>query len=210
ALNDAKKALLERKSLLLSYQLTEEGLGARCGGKADVFIDYNSASSGDLLIFGGGHIGLPLSQFASSLGFRVRIADSRIEYASKDRFPHGDECIHLNLDKLDLSSLINSETFVVLISHSHDVDYLILKEVLKTPAFYIGMIGSSRKVRTTYSQLEKDGFTPDEISRIYAPIGLDIGAETPSEIALAIIGEIVAVREGKENPTYCSRSKREN
>jgi xanthine dehydrogenase accessory factor len=206
ALKDAKKALQEKKSLSLSYQLSEEGIGATCGGKAEVFIDYNNTFCGDLLIFGGGHIGLPLSQFASNLGFRIRIADSRLEYASKERFPKANECILLDLDNLDLSSIITSETFVVLITHSHEVDYVIVKEVLKTSACYIGMIGSSRKVKTTLSRLEKDGFTHEDLNRIYAPIGLDIGAETPAEIAVAIIAEIIAVREKIEHPGYCSKT----
>ena len=116
--------------------------------------------------------------------------------------------IQLDLDAIDLPSVITSETFVVLISHSHEVDYTILKEVLKTSPCYIGMIGSSRKVKTIFSRLKKDGYTDGDISRIYAPIGLDIGAETPIEIALSIIAEVIAVREKRELPSYCSKLKK--
>jgi len=208
AIKDAHKSFDGKTSFSKTYYLTEKGTGATCGGSAEVFIDYNGSTSGDLLIFGGGHIGLPLSKFASDLDFKVTIADPREEFASRERFPHANKCVHLNLDKMNLSPMISSNTFVVLISHSHEVDFTIVSEVLKTSPHYIGMIGSSKKVKHTFSRLEERGFSKEEISRIYAPIGLDIGAESPAEIALAIMAEIIAVREKKEQPTYCIDKKR--
>jgi xanthine dehydrogenase accessory factor len=206
ALKDAKVVFIDKKSISRTYELIESGTGASCGGSAEVFIDYNNTKCGNLVVFGGGHIGYHLARFASELGFNVTIADPREEFIDRDRFPQADKLVKINMENLDLKDIIKPDSYVVLVSHSHDVDFQIVKVLLKLNPIYIGMIGSKRKVKTTFEKLLQEGFKKEDFSKVYAPIGLDIGAESPSEISLAIIAEVIAVRSNKQQPTFCKKN----
>ncbi len=180
---EAQAALTEGRARLVHYALREEGpdaVGMLCGGEATVFIEvYQPAPV--LLLVGGGHIGQPLAELARIVGFQVQVVDVRPTRAT--------------VPQLDPAT-ITPQTYVVLITEDHITDEQALRQVLATPAAYIGMIGSWRKVRAIFDHLRADGVSDEQLSRVRAPIGLDLGGRQPAEIALAILAEVVQVRYG--------------
>lgn len=151
----------------------------------------------ELIICGGGHVGQAVAQAGVFLGFRVTVIDDRAEFAGRERFP--DERINLITDDFvaALQSLkITQASHLVIVTRGHKHDEICLREVIEKPARYIGMIGSRRRTTTIRAHLKREGARDDLMQRVYAPIGLDIGAQTPEEIAVAILAEIVMIRRG--------------
>lgn len=149
-----------------------------------------------LVIAGAGHIGWNLARMAGLLGFEVTVLDDRPSFANRERFPDADNVIAGDFVETLSGMPIDDHTSIVLVTRGHRHDEACLKAVLRSSAAYIGMIGSRRRVRTVLSRLMSDGFTEAEVARVRAPIGLDIGAESPAEIALSILAEIIAVSRG--------------
>lgn len=180
---EAVAALQEGQSRLVHYTLREEGpdaVGMLCGGEVTVFVEvYQPAPL--LLIVGGGHIGQPLAEMARIVGFNVQVVDVRPERATVPQFD---------------PTAITPWTYVVLITEDHVTDEQALRQVLDTPAAYIGMIGSRRKVSIIFDHLRAGGVPEERLARVHAPIGLDLGGRSPAEIALAILAEVVQVRYG--------------
>ncbi len=151
----------------------------------------------ELIVCGGGHVGQAVAVAGRFLGFNVTVIDDRAEFASRDKFP--DEQIRLIADDFvaALQSLkITPATHIVIVTRGHRHDEICLQEVIAQPARYIGMIGSRRRTTTIRERLKREGVSPELLRRVHAPIGLDIGALTPEEIAIAILAEIVLVRRG--------------
>jgi xanthine dehydrogenase accessory factor len=151
----------------------------------------------ELILCGGGHVGQAVAQAGVFLGFRVTVIDYRADFASRERFP--DQKIKLIASDFvaALQSLqITPASHVVLVTRGHKHDEICLREVINRPARYIGMIGSRRRTTTIRAHLKREGIADELLRRIYAPIGLDIGAQTPEEIALAIMAEIIMIRRG--------------
>ncbi|MFN0109897.1 MAG: XdhC family protein [Blastocatellia bacterium] len=151
----------------------------------------------ELVICGGGHVGQAVAVAGQFLGFKVTVIDDRIEFASRDKFP--DEQVRLIADDFvaALQSLrITPASHIVIVTRGHRHDEICLQEVIAKPARYVGMIGSRRRTTTIRERLKREGVTPELLRRIHAPIGLDIGALTPEEIAVAILAEIILVRRG--------------
>lgn len=198
---DALAALAAGKSLWKRYDFRETGttpeaFGAVCGGWAEMLLEIVSVPD-QLLIVGGGHCGRALARAAALLGdFQVTLADDRAEQKDGGSLPDGLCCVRLAPDLADLPSLVGLRTFVALVSRGAATDALALRRVLDTSAPYIGMMGSRRKVRTVLDELKAEGMSGERLARVHAPIGLAIGAETPAEIAVSIIGQIIAVRAG--------------
>ncbi len=179
----ARKTLAEHKAQTLKYTLRESGpdaIDTLCGGNVTVFIEPYLPQP-VLLIVGGGHIGRPLAELARIVGDEVQTVDTRPERA--------------DLPRLDPTK-ITAHSYVVLITETHESDEQALGAVLPTPAAYIGMIGSRRKIETIMKHLRAAGFADDALARVHAPIGLDTGGRAPEEIALAILAEIECVRHG--------------
>jgi xanthine dehydrogenase accessory factor len=130
------------------------------------------------------------------LDFRVVVIDDRPTFARKERFPTAHQVIAGGFEKSLQNFPIDGNTYIVIITRGHRHDLECLRQVLDSPAAYIGMIGSRRRVRGVFRLLEEEGYSLEKIARLHAPIGLDIGAQTPAEIALAIMGEIIKVRRG--------------
>lgn len=152
--------------------------------------------SGTVVLFGGGHISREVAHLASYLDFEVIIYDDRLEFANKERFPMARES--KVGDFTDVSSFFqqSSDLYVLILTRGHRYDQNVLAQVLRSPARYIGMIGSRRKRDIIYSNLRKQGLTDADFSRVHCPVGLSIGSETPKEIAVSIIGELIAARSG--------------
>jgi xanthine dehydrogenase accessory factor len=187
-LADARRALAERRSQILTY--------SRPNGTMAVFVEVQRRPS-SLLIVGAGHVALPLAQLGKLTGFDVTVLDDRPSFANNQRFPMADKVLAQPFRETLNSWPIDNDTFIVLVTrgHSHDVDCLL--EVLDSPVRYIGMIGSKRRVKAVFDLLQNEqGIDPAKFDRVYSPIGLDIGAETPAEIAVAVIAEIINVYRG--------------
>lgn len=147
-----------------------------------------------LIIFGGGHIGKPLCEYAKRAGFGITVVDDRPSFANKGRFPDANRVICESFEKaFDLID-INSSVFVVIVTRGHRHDILCLRQVLGKKAAYVGMIGSRRRVRNTRELLLEEGYDKEEVEGLKAPIGLDIGAVTPDEIAFSIIAQLIRER----------------
>lgn len=147
-----------------------------------------------LLIAGGGHIGKALSVLGDLCGFRVTIVDDRPEYANQERFPEADEIVCGRFEDVMAKREIDATTYVVCVTRGHRHDEVSLRNTVGRGAAYVGMIGSRRRARAVLQHLVEEGADPAAIAEVRTPIGLDIGAETPEEIAVAIMAEIIQVR----------------
>ncbi|MFH1434602.1 MAG: XdhC/CoxI family protein [Pseudomonadota bacterium] len=179
---------------LVHYRLLEEekgGIGAACGGDCDVFVEV-FAPGRRILVCGGGHVGLSVARIGADAGFEVTVVDDRPEITG-GREPAGVTVLLKRPDDPAVRGEVNESTAVVIVTRGHELDREALRSLINAPAFYIGMIGSRRKVGAVLSALEKEGVSRELLESVFTPIGLDIGAETPEEIALAIVAEIVAV-----------------
>jgi xanthine dehydrogenase accessory factor len=156
-----------------------------------------------LFIFGGGHISAALARVAHQAGFSIGIADDRGTFANAERFPMSSE-IYTSYEDAFEKIRPNSATYIVIVTRGHKDDMRVLSWAVETESrgfspCYIGMIGSKRKVLSIYKALEMDGVSPDKFERVHAPVGLDIGALTPEEIAVSITAELIAVRRHAAN-----------
>jgi xanthine dehydrogenase accessory factor len=150
-----------------------------------------------LLIVGAGHIALPLAQLGKMCDFDIVVLDDRASFANKERFPMADQVIAAPFEVALRDFPLDEDTYIVLVTRGHQHDVSSLLEVLDRPAAYIGMIGSWRRVHAVFQLLEEEKDIPRErFARVHSPIGLDIGSETPAEIAVSIMAEIITVRRG--------------
>jgi xanthine dehydrogenase accessory factor len=193
----AISAIARGEPRLLQYELREpvEGDLGICGGEAEVFIDVISPRP-TLLVVGGGHVAMPVAELGHQCGFRVVVLDDRPEMVSEDRFPHAAERVSGDIVAQLSEMALTSQWHVVIVTRGHAYDQEALRAVVGSQAAYVGMIGSRRKVRTTYERLLAEGVPHSALERVHAPIGLDIGAQTPAEIAVSILAEIIWVRKG--------------
>jgi len=152
----------------------------------------------DLIVVGAGHIAQPMAHLGALLGYRVTILDDRPDFATRERFPDADRLVRADFSDPFADVTIGERSHLLLVTRGHKYDYECLIRALRVdpPPAYIGMIGSRRRVRATYVQLLDEGVEPSLIDRIYAPVGLDIGAETPEEIAVAVAAELVMLDRG--------------
>lgn len=169
--------------------------GLVCGGTLEVFIEPVLPIP-DLLLFGAGHVSLNVAKVARLAGFEVTVVDDREAYANSERFPDAKVVVGEDFEAVLKSVTPGENSYIVIVTRGHRDDMRVLRWALETPARYIGMIGSKRKVISIYKELEKDGVNPSLFDRVHAPIGIDIGANTPEEIAVAIVAELIAVRRG--------------
>ena len=183
-----------RETALVSFELDEEA-GSACGGKMDVFLEPIAAAH-CVAVIGGGHVGQAVAAAAKRAGFRVIVVDDRSEMVTADRFPSADARLAGGVDLLEGDLVIDEATFVVVVTRGHRFDEEWVKAVVGVGPRYIGMIGSGEKVRRAFEELRSEGVSESSLAAIHAPIGLDIGAETPDEIAVSIVAEMIAVRHG--------------
>jgi len=210
--DEAWKALQDRKGArLFCVSLTAEEaqlLDLKPGIELRLFIDPLLPPPA-LLIVGAGHIAQPLSRMGKMLGFLVTVIDDRSDFANRERFPEADRVVCGAYDKELRDFPITRSTYIVIVTRGHVHDELALKTVIASEAAYIGMIGSQRRVRGVFSRLRDSGVTEGRLARVYSPIGLDIGAETPAEIAVSILAEVINVmRRGEGHPSSLSALKK--
>lgn len=153
-------------------------------------------------IFGAGHISYFVAKVAKMVGFRVVVIDDRPQYANKERFPDADEVIAEDFEVVCSKLPLNRYSYIVIVTRGHQHDAVVLEQVVYSKARYIGMIGSRSKVRLTYRSLEEMGVDKELLKRVYAPVGIEIRAQTPEEIAVSIVAEMIMVRRGQELDDY--------
>ena len=194
-IKQAVRAIKQGQSQRLHFNLTAEGgeLGMICGGDTEVFIEPILPSP-TLYIFGGGHISLPLAKIGKILGFKIAVMDDRAEFANPQRFPEADQILAEDFSTAFSKLKINKASYIVIVTRNHQYDELVLELALGTEPKYIGMIGSKTKNKAVFSHLLAKGIAQEQLNKVHAPIGLEILAQTPEEIAVSILAEIVKVR----------------
>lgn len=192
----AREVMESEKPRTLSFDLNQDpkyDTGLVCGGTLEVFVEPVLPPA-LLYVFGAGHVAVNLCQVASNAGFEVIVSDDRSSYATKERFPSAREVHALEFDVAMQKLDPNEASYVVIVTRGHRDDMRILRWAVQTRARYIGMIGSKRKVIEIFKNLKKEGLAAELFERVHAPVGLDIGAITPEEIAVAITAELIGVR----------------
>jgi xanthine dehydrogenase accessory factor len=196
-IDTARQAVARGESRLLNFELRDPAGGdpGICGGEADVFIDV-IAPRPTLLVVGAGHVAMPVAELGYQCGFRVVVVDDRPDMVSEARFPHAFERKAGDIVAILNQMNLTAQWYVVIVTRGHAHDQAALRVVVGSQAAYVGMIGSRRKVRLTHERLMADGVPKSLLERVHAPIGLDIGAQTPAEIAVSILAEIISLRKG--------------
>jgi xanthine dehydrogenase accessory factor len=195
-IKEAVKVIRQGKPKRLHRSLTAKEAGEEgmiCGGDLEVFIEPILTPS-TLYIFGGGHIALALTKMGKLCGFNITVIDDRAEFASAERFPEADAILAGDFTKSFPKIKIDNSSYIVIVTHGHRHDEVVLEWAVTTLAKYIGMIGSKTKNETIYTHLRAKGISQEQLDRVHAPIGLEIGAQTPEEIAVSILAELIKVR----------------
>jgi xanthine dehydrogenase accessory factor len=192
----AREVMESEKPRTLTFDLNQDpkyDTGLVCGGTLEVFIEPILPPA-LLYVFGAGHVAINLCRAAAASGFDVVVADDRSSYATKERFPAAQEVHALDFDEATKKLDPNESSYIVVVTRGHRDDMRILRWAVETRARYIGMIGSKRKVIEIFKTLQQEGLPAHLFDRVHAPVGLDIGAITPEEIAVAITAELIAIR----------------
>ncbi len=195
----AREAIANRRPQLVHYELSDdlaEESGLICGGQMDVYIEPIEPSP-ELYIVGAGHVGFHLARLAQEVGFHVHVVDDREKFANRERFPGATEVVAENISAWLERTAIPPHASVVVVTRGHTNDIEAVRALAPRRLRYLGLIGSRAKMARIYEALQADGMPPDMLRQVHAPIGLDIGAVTPQEIAVSILAELIAVKHGK-------------
>jgi len=194
--NAAREVIETEKPKHLTFNLGQDAAydnGLICGGQLDVFVEPVLPVP-HAFIFGAGHISKSLSKVATLAGFATVVIDNRDTFANRDRFPEAAAVHAAEYEEVFPALNINETSYVIIVTRGHRDDMRVLKLAIGTPARYIAMIGSKRKVLNVVRELEKEGLPREAFERVHAPMGLDIGAISPEEIAISVAAEMIAVR----------------
>ena len=192
----AREVMESEKPRTLTFDLNQDpkyDTGLVCGGTLEIFVEPVLPPA-LLYIFGAGHVAINLSQSAANAGFDVIVTDDRTSFATKERFPSARDVNAEDFDQAMQHLDPNESSYIVIVTRGHRDDMRILRWAVQTRARYVGMIGSRRKVIEIFKTLQKEGVPTLLFDRVHAPVGLDIGAVTPEEIAVAITAELIAIR----------------
>src|SRR5437773_7770978 len=204
----AREVMEQEKPRTLKFDLNQNpkyDTGLVCGGTLEVFIEP-VLPPGVLYIFGAGHVAHSLYKVARIAGFDVVVADDRESYANRERFPEARDVYADEFEQVMAQLAPNESSYIVIVTRGHRDDMRVLRWAAETPARYIGMIGSQRKTIAIYKELEREGITREKLERVYAPMGIDIGAITPEEIAVSVAAELIAIRRNSRAPLPHMRS----
>jgi len=199
--NAAREVIETEKPKHLTFNLGQDAAydnGLICGGQLDIFIEPVIPPP-RAFIFGAGHISKSLSRVASLAGFATNIIDNRDTFANRDRFPEADEIFAAEYEDVFPKLVIHETSYIIIVTRGHRDDMRVLRWAVDTQARYIAMIGSKRKVIGVVKELEKEGVARSLLERIFAPMGLEIGAISPEEIAISVVAEMIAVRRNADS-----------
>lgn len=206
----AKEVIHAEAPRKMTFNLNHEASydnGLICGGTLEVFVEPILPQP-VLYIFGGGHVSIALANAAHTAGFAIGIIDDREAFANEQRFPMASE-IHTSFEEAFAKLQPNAATYIVIVTRGHKDDMHVLRWAVEQPARYVGMIGSKRKVLSVYKALVLEGTPAEKFARVHAPVGLDIGALTPQEIAISITAELIAVRRNASGLLHKADSARQ-
>jgi xanthine dehydrogenase accessory factor len=196
----AKDVIQNEQPRKMTFNLNHEAAydaGLICGGTLEIFVEPILPQP-TVYLFGGGHVSTAVARVAHHAGFAIAIIDDREAFANSERFPMASE-IHTTYEQAFRKIRPNSSSYLLIVTRGHKDDMNVLAWAIDTEARYIGMIGSKRKVISVYRALEKEGHNLEKFERVHAPVGLDIGALSPDEIAVSIAAELIAVRRNAAN-----------
>jgi xanthine dehydrogenase accessory factor len=195
----AREAITTRKPQLVHYELSDDfaqETGLVCGGQMDVYIEPIEPSP-ELYVIGAGHVGTELATLAHAVGFQVHVVDDREKFANRERFPDATDVVTEDIPTWIARTQLPPHAYVVIVTRGHTNDLEALRALATRELRYLGLIGSRAKVARIYDALQQGGLAGECLKRVHAPIGLDIGAVTPQEIAVSILAELIAVKHGK-------------
>ena len=195
----AREAIKSHRPVSVQFELNDDFAqesGLVCGGQMEVFIEPVEASP-EVYVFGAGHVGYWVAKMAHDAGFRVHVIDDREKFASTERFGTGIDVIVDDIPTWLEQHSLPATAYGVIVTRGHRHDLETLRGLLRSPLRYLGLIGSKAKVKRIFDMLREGGVSPDALRPVHAPIGLDIGAITPQEIAISIVAELIAVKHGK-------------
>ena len=195
----ARDAIETRRPQVARYELSDdfaEESGLICGGQMEVYIDPVEPAP-QLYLIGAGHVGYHLARIARTVGFRIHVVDDREKFANAERFPDADEIVVDSIPDWLHRATLPPHAYAVVVTRGHRHDLDALRALAARDLRYIGLIGSKAKIARIYDALRAESMPAECLRRVYAPIGLDIGAVTPQEIAVSILGELIAVKYGK-------------
>jgi len=197
-IEEAINAIKQGQPKIATFTLdVEKGkLDMMCGGKLDIYIEPLLPDA-KLILFGAGHITRSLAPLMKGAGFKVSVVEDSPELLQKDKFPETEDLILTDMEQFAGNLPSDAQTYIVLLSRGFSRDKAILSKLIQKDFKYIGMIGSQRKIRTMEEELQKQGVPKEAFSKLHAPVGLDIGAETPEEIAISVAAEMIAAKKGK-------------
>jgi xanthine dehydrogenase accessory factor len=199
AFGKAREAIINRRPQLVRYELSDDfaqETGLICGGQMDVYIEPIEPSP-ELFVVGAGHVGFHLANLAHEVGFRVHVVDDREKFANRERFPNASEVVAEDIPAWITRAALPPHAYVVIVTRGHTNDLEALRALAPRDLRYLGLIGSRAKVARIYDELLASAMPADMLRHVHAPIGLDIGAVTPQEIAVSILAELIAVKHGK-------------
>ena len=195
---EARRVLETEKASLKKFTLTQEEEakdGLICGGTVEVFVEPILPDP-SLLLMGGGHLAQAIAEVAQRVGFKVSVVDDRASFANRERFPEVEETIVAPFEESLEAVDVTGNSFILIVTRGHGYDQVVLEKAIHTPARYLGLVGSRRKIRIILKNLLNQGIPPQAFSRLYAPVGIDIGSETPEQIAVSVVAELIALRKG--------------
>jgi xanthine dehydrogenase accessory factor len=198
----AREAINTRRPDLVHYELSDDfaqETGLICGGQMDVYIEPIEPSP-ELYIIGAGHVGYHLARLSADVGFRVHVIDDREKFANTERFPSAVEVVVHDIPSWIDGANLPVHAYAVIVTRGHTNDLEALRVLAPRELRYLGLIGSRAKVARIYEALAEAHMPAEILRRVHAPIGLDIGAVTPQEIAVSILAELIAVKHGKDHP----------
>jgi xanthine dehydrogenase accessory factor len=199
AFGKARQAIDARTPQLVHYELSDDfaqETGLICGGQMDVYIEPIEPSP-ELYVIGAGHVGLHLARLAHEVGFRVHVVDDREKFANAERFPDAVEIVVDDIPAWLARTALSPHAYAVIVTRGHTNDLDALRALAPRELRYLGLIGSRAKVARIYDALTTEQMPAEHLTHVHAPIGLDIGAVTPQEIAVSILAELIAVKHGK-------------
>jgi xanthine dehydrogenase accessory factor len=194
--NAAREVIETEKPRHLSFSLGQDAAydeGLICGGQLNIFVEPVIPQP-RAFIFGGGHVSKGISKIATLAGFSTSIIDNRQAFANAERFPEAEATYAEEYEDVFAKLPVNSSSYVIIVTRGHRDDMRVLRWAVNTPAKYIAMIGSKRKTISVVHELEKEGIPREAFDKVFAPMGLEIGAEMPEEIAISVVAEMIAVR----------------
>ncbi|MBZ5676346.1 MAG: XdhC/CoxI family protein [Acidobacteriia bacterium] len=194
--NAAREVIETEKPRHLSFSLGQDAAydeGLICGGQLNIFVEPVIPQP-RAFIFGGGHVSKGISKIATLAGFSTSIIDNREAFANQERFPEAEATYAEEYEDVFPKLPVNSSSYIIIVTRGHRDDMRVLRWAVNTPAKYIAMIGSKRKTISVVHELEKEGISREAFDKVFAPMGLEIGAEMPEEIAISVVAEMIAVR----------------